>query len=64
LAFAPAKFLREVRAEAARVTWPGRGETIRLTIQVLLMAILAGLFFFLVDQIVGLAVRALFTGSV
>ncbi len=64
MAFAPAKFLREVRAEAVRVTWPSRGETFRLTGLVLLMAILAGVFFFLVDQIVGLAVRALFTGSV
>ncbi len=64
MAFAPAKFLREVRAEAVRVTWPGRRETIVLTVQVLAMAVLAGLFFFLVDQIVGLAVRALFTGSV
>jgi preprotein translocase subunit SecE len=64
LAFAPAKFIREVRAEAVRVTWPGRDETVRMTVLVLLMAVLAGLFFFLVDQVVGLAVRALFTGSV
>jgi preprotein translocase subunit SecE len=64
LAFAPAKFLREVRAEAVRVTWPGRRETLGMTGMVLLMAVFAGLFFFLVDQIVGLAVRALFTGSV
>ncbi len=64
MAFAPAKFIREVRAEAVRVTWPSRGETLRMTGLVLLMSVLAGLFFFLVDQVVGLAVRALFTGSV
>ncbi len=64
MAFAPAKFLREVRAEAVRVTWPSGRETMVLTVQVLLMAVLAGLFFFLVDQVVGLAVRALFTGSI
>ncbi len=64
MAFAPVKFVREVRAEAVRVTWPGRRETLVTTGLVLTLSVLAGLFFFLVDQIVGLAVRALFTGSV
>ena len=64
MAFAPVKFVREVRAEAVRVTWPGRRETLVTTGLVLAMAVVTGLFFFVVDQVVGLAVRTLFTGSV
>jgi preprotein translocase subunit SecE len=56
----PAKFLREVRAEVAKVTWPSRRETLITTGLVFLMAFLAAMFFFLADQIIGLAVRSLF----
>jgi preprotein translocase subunit SecE len=56
----PAKFVREVRTEASRITWPNRRETLVTTGVVLAMAVLASIFFFLVDQIVGMAVRALF----
>ena len=56
----PAKFFREVRAEVARVTWPSRKETMVTTGLVLGMVALAAMFFFFVDQIVGLAVRVLF----
>jgi preprotein translocase subunit SecE len=57
LAFNPAKFLREVRAEVGRVTWPTRKETLVTTGLVFAMAALAALFFFVVDQLVGLGVR-------
>jgi preprotein translocase subunit SecE len=60
VAFDPAKFVREVRAEVARVTWPSRKETMVTTGLVLGMVALAAAFFFCVDQVVGLAVRALF----
>ncbi len=60
MAFDPAKFVREVRAEVARVTWPSRKETMVTTGLVLGMVALAAAFFFCVDQVVGLAVRALF----
>ena len=56
----PAKFVREVRAEVARVTWPSRKETMVTTGLVLGMVALAAAFFFCVDQVIGLAVRALF----
>ena len=49
LAFAPAKFVAEVRAEAARVTWPGRRETLVTTGLVLAMAAISAVFFFAVD---------------
>ncbi len=56
----PAKFLREVRAEVARVTWPSRKETMVTTGLVLGMVALSAVFFFFVDQVIGIAVRALF----
>jgi preprotein translocase subunit SecE len=56
----PAKFVREVRAEMARVTWPSRKETLVTTGLVFGMVAIAAIFFFFVDQIVGIAIRALF----
>ena len=60
MAFDPAKFVREVRAEVGRVTWPGRKETMVTTGLVFAMVTLAALFFFFIDQIIGLGVRTLF----
>jgi len=56
----PGKFLRDVRAEAERVTWPTRRATLITTGAVLAMAGLASIFFFAVDQLIGLGVRQLF----
>ena len=56
----PAKFIREVRSEVTKVTWPSRKETLVTTGLVFAMAALAALFFFLADQIIGIGVRALF----
>ena len=56
----PAKFVREVRAEVARVTWPSRKETLITTGLVFLMVSIAAIFFFVVDQVIGIGIRALF----
>ena len=63
MAFAPAKFVREVRAEAAKVTWPSRRETGMTTLMVVIMAVFTAIFFLLVDQVIGFAVRQLFAGT-
>ncbi len=47
----PAKFIREVRSEVSKVTWPTRKETMVSTIMVLVLALVAALFFLLVDNI-------------
>jgi len=60
VAFDPAKFVREVRSEVAKVTWPSRKETLVTTGLVLAMAALATIFFFVADQIIGVGVRTLF----
>jgi preprotein translocase subunit SecE len=56
----PGQFIQQVRQETRKVTWPTRKETAVTTGMVFLMVILAALFFFLVDQILGEAVRLIF----
>jgi preprotein translocase subunit SecE len=60
VALDPAKFVREVRSEVAKVTWPSRKETLVTTGLVLGMAAIATVLFFVADQVIGIAVRALF----
>lgn len=55
----PFEFLQQVRAETAKVTWPTRNETIVTTIMVLIMAVLAAVFFFLADQVLSWGVGTL-----
>ena len=60
MAVNPAKFVREVRVEVSKVTWPSRKETLVTTGLVLAMAAIATVMFFIADQIIGIGVRALF----
>ena len=46
----PLKFLQDVKQEAFKVTWPTGKETVQGTIMVAIMAIIASLFFLLIDQ--------------
>ncbi len=54
------KFMREVRAEAAKTTWPTRKETLQTTGLVLAMVAVTAAFFLTVDQVIGAGMRALF----
>jgi preprotein translocase subunit SecE len=56
----PAQFVREVRQEASRVTWPSRKETLITTGLVLGLSTLAAIFFLVVDQLIQLAMRLIF----
>jgi preprotein translocase subunit SecE len=53
----PLQFLREVRQEAQKVTWPTRRETMVSTGLVIVMVVVAALFFFVVDQLAATAIR-------
>jgi preprotein translocase subunit SecE len=53
----PAQFVREVRQELTKVTWPSRRELVTTTVSVLVMSALAALFFFVADQLIATAVR-------
>lgn len=53
----PGEFIRQVRAEAAKVVWPTRQETVTTGIFVGLMMVLLAVFFLGVDSLFGAAVR-------
>ena len=48
----PLEFIQEVRQEVAKVTWPTRKEVMVTTAMVLVMVVMASLFFLAVDQAV------------
>ena len=47
----PIKFLQDVKQEAFKVTWPTGKETLQGTLMVAAMAIIASIFFLLLDQL-------------
>jgi preprotein translocase subunit SecE len=47
----PLQFIQEVKQEAFKVSWPTRKETLQGTLMVVAMAIIAAIFFLLLDQI-------------
>ena len=48
----PFEFLQQVRAEASKVTWPSRRETLITTAMVFVFAIVASIFFLVVDRVI------------
>ncbi len=58
------EFVRQVRQEVSKVTWPTRTETIQSTLMVVVMVAFAAVFFFLVDIVLAELVQlALSVGS-
>lgn len=53
----PVKYVGQVRQEARKVVWPTQKETIVTTILVLIMVVLMGAFFFVVDMGVSATVQ-------
>ena len=53
----PAEFVRQVRQETAKVTWPSRKETGLTTALVFVMATLAAIFFLIADKIITFGVE-------
>ena len=47
----PLKFIQEVKQEAFKVTWPTGKETLQGALMVVAMAIVASIFFLLLDQV-------------
>ena len=47
----PLKFIQDVKQEAFKVTWPTGKETLQGALMVVAMAIVAAIFFLLLDQI-------------
>ena len=55
----PGEFMRQVRAETAKVVWPTRKETVTTAIMVLIMTTLLAIFFFGVDGVFSAIVQFL-----
>ncbi len=55
----PVEFVREVRAELKKVSWPTRPEVIRYSIIVLVALVVFTLFVFAIDYVFGELFRAL-----
>lgn len=53
----PAEFLNQVRAEARKVVWPSREETVRTAIFVAIMMLVLAVFFLGIDTLFGFIMR-------
>ncbi|MEP3888890.1 MAG: preprotein translocase subunit SecE [Hellea sp.] len=61
----PVKYVGQVRQEARKVVWPTWRETITTTILVMIMVVLMGIFFFIVDWALASVIKVIlgFGGS-
>jgi preprotein translocase subunit SecE len=55
----PGEFIRQVRAETAKVVWPTRKETVTTGIMVIIMTGMLAIFFFGVDSFFNTIVKFL-----
>ena len=55
----PAQFVRQVRQEINRITWASKRETMYASLSVFVMALIASIFFFLVDLLLSKVVQIL-----
>ena len=55
----PVQFAKEVRAEGRKITWTSRKETWITSVMVLIMVVIASLFFFVIDTGLAFAVGQL-----
>ena len=53
----PVAFLKEVRAEGKKITWPTRKETMISTFMVFVMVTISAIFLFLADQIISTIIQ-------
>jgi preprotein translocase subunit SecE len=58
----PVEFLQEVRDESRKVTWPSRKELMVSTVMVMIMVVVASLFFLGVDAILKFVVDGVLFG--
>ena len=53
----PGEFINQVRAEARKVVWPSRQETVTTAIFVGIMMVILAVFFLGIDSLFGFVVR-------
>ena len=52
-----AQFMRQVKQEVKKISWPGRKETSMSTVMVIIIAAIASTFFFFVDQVLAKVIQ-------
>ena len=58
----PAQFVRQVKQEISKITWPTRAEATQGTVVVIVMSLILALFLVCVDSVLAAAVRAVVGG--
>lgn len=53
----PSEFIRQVRYEVSKVSWPSRRETTQMTGYVFLLVFIASMFFFTADWVLASGMR-------
>ena len=53
----PAEFLKQVKAEGKKISWPSRQETTTSTIAVFIMVFIASIFLYFADQIIAMVIQ-------
>jgi preprotein translocase subunit SecE len=53
----PAQFVRQVKQEVSKITWPTRSETMQGTIVVIVMSLVLAAFLVSVDSVLAWAMR-------
>ncbi|MBO7244876.1 MAG: preprotein translocase subunit SecE [Alphaproteobacteria bacterium] len=57
-----AQFVRQVKQEVTKITWPTRKETMQGSIIVIVMSVLIALFLFFIDMIFAGIIQAILEG--
>jgi len=52
-------FVSETRREISKVTWPSRKETLQMTVMIVVMALVTGVFFLAVDTGLGYIISSI-----
>jgi len=58
----PAQFVRQVKQEIAKITWPSRKEALQGTLVVSVMSVMIALFLFVIDLVFAGIVRWIIGG--
>ncbi len=59
----PAQFIKEVKSEGRKITWPTRQETTVSMIAVFIMVTISAIFLYFADQIIAFLIRLVMFGG-
>ncbi len=59
----PVQFIKEVKSESKKITWPSRQETTVSMIAVFIMVTISAIFLYFADQIIAYLIRLVMFGG-